>query len=103
MLIYLGRISYGLYVFHVLGLLISDHVVHDQTANLFRYSLRVGVALAATILMAADIVSLAGNAVPEPEAAVHARAFASGRIAANRPESLDFGVVRAGRNLTSGA
>ena len=52
-LIYLGRISYGLYVFHVLGLLISDYTVHDQTANLFRYSLRVGVALTATIAMAA--------------------------------------------------
>ena len=52
-LIYLGRISYGLYVFHVLGLLISDYTVHDQTANLFRYALRVVVALAATIAMAA--------------------------------------------------
>ena len=52
-LIYLGRISYGLYVFHVLGLLISDYTVPDQTASLFRYSLRVGVALAATIAMAA--------------------------------------------------
>ena len=52
-LIYLGRISYGLYVFHVLGLLISDHTVPDQTASLFRYSLRVGLALAATIAMAA--------------------------------------------------
>jgi peptidoglycan/LPS O-acetylase OafA/YrhL len=52
-LIYLGRISYGLYVFHVLGLLISDHTVPDQTASLWRYSLRVGVALAATIAMAA--------------------------------------------------
>ncbi len=52
-LIYLGRISYGLYVFHVLGLLVSDHAVHDQTANLFRYSLRVGVALTATIALAA--------------------------------------------------
>ncbi len=52
-LIYLGRISYGLYVFHVMGLMISDHVVSDQAANLFRYSLRVGVALTATILMAA--------------------------------------------------
>ena len=51
-LIYLGRISYGLYVFHVLGLLISDDTVPDQTANLFRYSLRVGVALAATIALA---------------------------------------------------
>jgi peptidoglycan/LPS O-acetylase OafA/YrhL len=52
-LTYLGRISYGLYVFHVLGLLISDHTVPDQTASLWRYSLRVGVALAATIAMAA--------------------------------------------------
>jgi peptidoglycan/LPS O-acetylase OafA/YrhL len=52
-LIYLGRISYGLYVFHVLGLLISDYTVHDETANLFRYALRVLVALAATIAMAA--------------------------------------------------
>jgi peptidoglycan/LPS O-acetylase OafA/YrhL len=51
--IYMGRISYGLYVFHVLGLLISDYAVHDQTANVFRYSLRVGVALVATIAMAA--------------------------------------------------
>ena len=52
-LTYLGRISYGLYVFHVLGLLISNYVVHDQAANLFRYSLRVVVALALTIAMAA--------------------------------------------------
>ncbi len=52
-LIYLGRISYGLYVFHVLGLLISDHTVPDQTASLLRYALRVLVALAATIAMAA--------------------------------------------------
>ena len=52
-LIYLGRISYGLYVFHVLGLLISNYAVHDQTANLFRYSLRVAVALILTIAMAA--------------------------------------------------
>jgi|HubBroStandDraft_6_1064221.scaffolds.fasta_scaffold13683_7 peptidoglycan/LPS O-acetylase OafA/YrhL len=52
-LIYLGRISYGLYVFHVLGLLISDHTVPDQTASLLRYVLRVLVALAATIAMAA--------------------------------------------------
>ena len=52
-LVYLGRISYGLYVFHVLGLLISDYVVQDQTASLLRYTLRVGVALAATIAMSA--------------------------------------------------
>jgi peptidoglycan/LPS O-acetylase OafA/YrhL len=52
-LVYLGRISYGLYVFHVLGLLISDYSVHDQTASLLRYTLRVLVALSATIAMAA--------------------------------------------------
>ena len=52
-LVYLGRISYGLYVFHVLGLLISDYTVPDQTASLLRYTLRVSVALAATIAMAA--------------------------------------------------
>ncbi|HWS95298.1 MAG TPA: acyltransferase, partial [Candidatus Methylomirabilis sp.] len=52
-LVYLGRISYGLYVFHVLGLLISDYAVQNQTASLLRYSLRVVVALAATITMAA--------------------------------------------------
>jgi peptidoglycan/LPS O-acetylase OafA/YrhL len=51
--VYLGRISYGLYVFHVLGLLISDRTVPDQTASLWRYTLRVLVALAATIAMAA--------------------------------------------------
>lgn len=52
-LVYLGRISYGLYVFHVLGLTISDHVVPNQTANLARYGLRVFVALAITVSMAA--------------------------------------------------
>jgi len=52
-LIYLGRISYGLYVFHVLGLLISDHTVPDQTASLARYGLRVGVAFGLTVAMAA--------------------------------------------------
>jgi peptidoglycan/LPS O-acetylase OafA/YrhL len=52
-LVYLGRISYGLYVFHVLGLMISDFTVHDQTSSLFRYALRVLVALALTSAMAA--------------------------------------------------
>jgi peptidoglycan/LPS O-acetylase OafA/YrhL len=52
-LVYLGRISYGLYVFHVLGLLISDYVVPDQTANLARYALRISVAFAFTMAMAA--------------------------------------------------
>ena len=52
-LVYLGRISYGLYVFHVLGLTISDYVVPNQTANLARYAVRVFVAFALTITMAA--------------------------------------------------
>ncbi len=52
-LVYLGRISYGLYVFHVLGLTISDYVVPNQTANLARYGLRVLVAFALTVTMAA--------------------------------------------------
>jgi peptidoglycan/LPS O-acetylase OafA/YrhL len=52
-LVYLGRISYGLYVFHVLGLMISDYTVHDQTASLGRYMLRVGVALATTVGLSA--------------------------------------------------
>jgi peptidoglycan/LPS O-acetylase OafA/YrhL len=52
-LVYLGRISYGLYVFHILGLLISDYLVPDQTASLERYALRVVVAFALTVTMAA--------------------------------------------------
>lgn len=52
-LVYLGRISYGLYVFHVLGLMISDYTVHNQTASLGRYMLRVGVAISLTVAMSA--------------------------------------------------
>ena len=52
-LVYLGRISYGLYVFHVLGLTISDYIVPNQTASLARYALRVFVAFALTVTMAA--------------------------------------------------
>ncbi len=52
-LIYLGRISYGLYVFHILGLLISDYLVHNSSASLGRYLFRLAVALAIAILLAA--------------------------------------------------
>ncbi len=52
-LVYLGRISYGLYVFHVLGLMISDYVVPNQTASLARYGLRVFVAFGLAVSMAA--------------------------------------------------
>jgi peptidoglycan/LPS O-acetylase OafA/YrhL len=51
--IYLGRISYGLYVFHILGLMISDYTVHHQDSSLGRYLFRNTVALALTIIFAA--------------------------------------------------
>ena len=52
-LIYLGRISYGLYVFHVLGLMISDYTVDNQESSLGRYFFRDAVALAITVALAA--------------------------------------------------
>lgn len=52
-LVYLGKISYGLYVYHVLGLMISDFTVPNAETNLPRYLLRVGIALSLTITFAA--------------------------------------------------
>lgn len=52
-LVYLGRISYGLYVYHVLGLMISDYVVPNAEASLGKYMLRVAIALALTLTFAA--------------------------------------------------
>jgi peptidoglycan/LPS O-acetylase OafA/YrhL len=51
--VYLGRISYGLYTFHILGLMISDYTVHNPEASLPRYLLRVTVAFAITVVFAA--------------------------------------------------
>jgi peptidoglycan/LPS O-acetylase OafA/YrhL len=51
--IYLGRISFGLYVFHVLGLMLSNDIVSHQDSSLGRYLLREAVALAITIVFAA--------------------------------------------------
>ncbi len=51
--VYLGRISYGLYVFHILGLMISDYTVHNQESSLGRYCFRNGVAFAITVALAA--------------------------------------------------
>jgi peptidoglycan/LPS O-acetylase OafA/YrhL len=51
--VYLGRISYGLYVFHILGLMISDYVVHNQGSSLGRYFFRVAVAFAITVAFSA--------------------------------------------------
>jgi peptidoglycan/LPS O-acetylase OafA/YrhL len=52
-LVYLGRISYGLYVFHVLGLMISDYTVHNQESSLGHYFFRVAVAFTVTVSLAA--------------------------------------------------
>jgi peptidoglycan/LPS O-acetylase OafA/YrhL len=51
-LIYLGRISYGLYVFHVLGLMITDYTIPHQTSSLGRYLFRDAVAFALATLFA---------------------------------------------------
>jgi peptidoglycan/LPS O-acetylase OafA/YrhL len=50
--VYLGRISYGLYVFHILGLMITDYTIHNQEASLGRYLFRDAVALTLTIALA---------------------------------------------------
>ncbi len=52
-LVYLGRISYGLYVFHVLGLMISDYTVHNHESSLGRFFVRDAVALAVTVALSA--------------------------------------------------
>ncbi len=52
-LVYLGKISYGLYVYHVLGLMISDFTVPRADANLPRYLLRVFIAFSLTVAIAA--------------------------------------------------
>ncbi len=51
--VYLGRISYGLYVFHILGLMISDHTVHHSDSSLGRYFFRDAVAFAVTVALSA--------------------------------------------------
>lgn len=51
--VYLGRISYGLYVFHILGLMLGERAVHDAYGTLGRYLLRNAVALAISIGLAA--------------------------------------------------
>lgn len=51
-LAYLGRISFGLYVFHIIGLMTSDYTVQHQDSSLGRYLFRNSVALAVTIVLA---------------------------------------------------
>jgi peptidoglycan/LPS O-acetylase OafA/YrhL len=52
-LVYLGKISYGLYVYHVLGLMVSDYAVPHADAALSRYLLRDAIALTLTVTFAA--------------------------------------------------
>ena len=51
-LAYLGRISYGLYVFHICGLMFSDYHVPHQDSSLGRYLFRNAVALSVTVMLA---------------------------------------------------
>jgi peptidoglycan/LPS O-acetylase OafA/YrhL len=51
-LVYLGRISYSLYVFHVVGLMITDYTIRHQDTNLPHYLFRNAVALALTVAFA---------------------------------------------------
>jgi peptidoglycan/LPS O-acetylase OafA/YrhL len=52
-LVYLGKISYGLYVYHVLGLMVSDYAVPHADSGLSRYLVRDAIALSLTIAFAA--------------------------------------------------
>jgi peptidoglycan/LPS O-acetylase OafA/YrhL len=52
-LVYLGKISYGLYVYHVLGLMVSDYAVPHADSGLSRYLVRDAIALSLTIVFAA--------------------------------------------------
>ena len=79
-LVYLGRISYGLYVFHALGLLMADYIVPDEKATLVRYGLRNLHRVEFDHSHGGDLVSLAGDTVPATEAAVHVCGVAAGWI-----------------------
>jgi peptidoglycan/LPS O-acetylase OafA/YrhL len=52
-LVYLGRISYGLYVFHVLALMISSYTVRRPDSTLGRFLLRDAIAFAITVALSA--------------------------------------------------
>lgn len=52
-LVYLGRISYGLYVYHILGLMCSDYMVAHSDSSFWRYMGRNAIALTITITLAA--------------------------------------------------
>ena len=52
-LLFLGRVSYGLYVFHVVGMMISDYVVPHAALSFGRYLFRTMIAFAVTVGLAA--------------------------------------------------
>jgi peptidoglycan/LPS O-acetylase OafA/YrhL len=52
-LLYLGKISYGLYVYHALGNVLSNMVVPPMRATFLELAMRPALALAITILLAA--------------------------------------------------
>jgi len=49
---YLGQISFGLYVFHIIGLMTSDYTVQHQDSSLGRYLFRNATAFAVTVVLA---------------------------------------------------
>jgi peptidoglycan/LPS O-acetylase OafA/YrhL len=51
--VYLGKISYGLYVYHVLGLMVSDYAMPHAETSLPRYLVRDAIALSLTVGFAA--------------------------------------------------
>jgi peptidoglycan/LPS O-acetylase OafA/YrhL len=53
LLVYLGRISYGLYVFHVLALMCSDYLMPNFAASAGGLALHDLVALMLTVALAA--------------------------------------------------
>jgi peptidoglycan/LPS O-acetylase OafA/YrhL len=52
LLVYLGRISYGLYVFHILALMSSDYLLPGFTASAGRFVLHTLIALMLTVALA---------------------------------------------------
>src|SRR5260370_31549145 len=50
-LVYLGRISYGLYVYHILGLKIGYWIFKGHTASVLGYLIFMAGSLSATIFL----------------------------------------------------
>ncbi len=92
-LVYLGRISYGLYVFHVLGLLISDYTCARPDGEPISLPAASLGGPGRNYRDGGDLVSLAGNAVPGSQAAIYPRAVSSGRVEQLRDDAGTTGRV----------